>query len=439
MPDEALNELPIYDLDAEKAIVSAMLIAPVECCQIVVDSLQESDFFVKSSRSLFILLSAMWSQNKPIDLLTVKAEAKDGQLGDELQTMWELADTMGAFMLPSSLSGYIQIVKEKAKAREYQSIGFRLALLAQSHDDGDEKDRQASALIKRLDEIAIGSKVEVFSGPKPWEDFYASMAKPESDATGDILTTGYGHLDAAVKMRGGHVIVIAAVQKHGKSSLAFNITARWWQQQIPGTACSLEMGLSDLQVLIMSNATGIPRDHFEDRRFSESELANLFQSTARAQNWPYAIFERPSLKAREFRALAREQSRKGHKFIVLDYFQLMQTDRQGYSDNRAADLEEMMRTVKCTALETGMVVILLSQINTKQVEGREGNRPSLAHLRGTGAIAQDADVIMLLSEPKPESRVNGMRQLVCDITNRRGAEKQLNWLLDGAHARFIEG
>src|SRR6185295_16952426 len=147
MPDEALIELPIYDLDAEKAIVSAMLIAPVECCQIVVDSLQESDFFVKSSRSLFILLSAMWSQNKPIDLLTVKAEAKDGQLGDELQTMRELADTMGAFTLPSSLSGSIQMVKEKAKAREYQAIGFRLALLAQSHDDGDEKDRQASALI----------------------------------------------------------------------------------------------------------------------------------------------------------------------------------------------------------------------------------------------------------------------------------------------------
>lgn len=439
MDQETVTELAIYNEAAEMAVVGCMLVEPSKCCEAAIEGLQPSDFFVKLARTLFVVMSSMWTGNRPIDVMTVNQEAKAHGSHSIDETVCGMADSMEAFKKIGSLSGYISMVKTCAKSRDYQTLGLKLIRMAQSHDGIEEKQEIAAQVTKRLDELSTGAKVEVFTGDKPWNDFYESMANPKDDGNGAVLVTGYGQLDEAVKIRGGQVIVIAAVQKQGKSSLALNLAVRWWSQQIPGTVCSLEMRLHDLQALIMSNTTGITRDAFEERKMDDAKLATLFQSTMQAKGWPYAIFERPALKAREFRLLAREQARRGSKFFVLDYFQLMQTDRQGHSDNRAAELEENMRIVKCTALETGLAIVLLSQLNTKQVDGKTDNRPTLAHLRGTGAIAQDADVVMLLSEPKPENRPNGMRQLVGDIAaNRRGPEKDISWLLDGAHARFLE-
>jgi replicative DNA helicase len=439
MQEETVTEKALYSEEAERAVVGCMFVCPEKCCEIAIERLEPADFFVKSLRSHFVLLSAMFSRSQPIDVLTVGAEAKAANLGtfDEINS--DIVDAITGFPKMSSFFGYVEIVKSKARDRTLQDIGFRLIAIAQGFDDRDEKDAKLADGMKRLDELTSGVRIDVVSGPDPWDEFYRLMSEAPDEGTGQVLTTGYGHFDEAVKVRGGQVIVIAAVQKQGKSSLALNMAVRWWSQQIPGCVCSLETGRADLQTLIMANVTGIARDHFEARGMEPAKLAVLFDSTMKAKGWPYAIYDRPSLKVKEFRALAREQARKGAKFIVLDYFQLLQSDRGFNYANPAAALEENMRAMKTTAMETGLAVILLSQLNTKQVDGKQDNRPTLAHLRGTGAIAQDADVVMLLSEPYPQNRPNGMRQLVGDIAaNRRGVEKDINWLLDGAHARFLE-
>ena len=439
MDEEIIREKALYSEESERAVIGCMLVEPEKYCEMAIESLQPSDFFVNTLRRFFVCLSAMWNRNESIDALTVNQALKAHGFDNESETISELSDAYVGYQKLESMPSYLATVKLYAHSREVQAIAIKLIHSAQGHQQREDKEAAVAQATKRLDELSCGSKIDVIEGSQAWDDFYALMANPEEDVNSQVLPTGYGHFDEAVKVRGGQVIVIAAVQKHGKSSLALNMAVRWWSQQIPGCVCSLEMRLRDLQSLIMSNVTGIVRDSFEDMRMDDAKLANLFQGTMKAKNWPHAIYEKPSLKSKDFRALAREQARKGAKFMVLDYFQLMQTDRQGYSDNRAGDLEEMMRGIKCVALETNLAIVLLSQLNTKQIEGKAENRPSLAHLRGTGAIAQDADVVMLLSEPKPDVRPQGMRQLLGDIAaNRRGPEKEIKWLLDGAHARFLE-
>jgi len=433
-----IEELPIYSEDCEKAILASMIVQPLETCPHVVGILKTSDFFVESHRSLFAVISSMWLGNKAIDVLTVTQKLKAVHLNSNRDAMNDVVSAMTSFGVPASITTYVKIIQSKAKDRETQRIGINLVLLAQNHEE--EKQPDIDKAVKLLDELTCGTTIELISGPAPWDEFMESMSKPRDETKGRVLPTGYRKMDDAIKIRGGQVFVIAAVQKHGKSTLALNIAVRWWQQKFAGCFVSLEMDKDDLQRLIMANVTGIVRDALEERTLTPERCDILFQQVVRARDWPYSFYDKPTLRIGDFRALARERARQGDSFLIIDYFQLLQSASQSYHLKRHEELEENMRIIKTTAMETGLAIGLVSQVNTKSVEGKENNRPTVANLRGTGAIAQDADVVMILSEPNPATRINGMRQLIGDIVaSRRGPEMDIPWLFDGAHARFIEG
>lgn len=343
-----------------------------------------------------------------------------------------VGSVLGSIGVPECIEEYISILAAKLTDRRLYTLGQKLV-------EGVLQDHEREGLIlrssKELDSLESGSSLGVISGPEPWDAYHALMNKPVQDAGGRVLVTGFGNLDSRLKIKGGQVVVIAACEKQGKSTFAGELALRWWQQGIPGTIACPEMSAVDWQTMIMAKVTGVPRDALEARALTPERLETLAKATLNAKKWPWAIYDKQRITAREFRALCREQARRGHEFMVLDYFQRLSSETKGRYEHRHLELEENSRLIKDTALETGLAIILLSQLNTKSVDGR----PIMANLRGTGAIGQDADTVILLSEPDPKKRPKGMRCMLADIAaSRRSQEIDTHWFLDGAHARFME-
>ena len=392
---------PPHSLEAESSVLGGLLLDN-EAFDRLSDVLVSDDFYRLEHRLIYGAISTLIGQGKPADVITVH---------DFLESQGN-ATTVGGIGYINDLAQY---VPSATNIRRYAEIVRDRALLRRLVTTSDEiadtafnpKGRPASDIVDEAEQkiFKIGEQGKRNQqGFQSMDKLVASlldrveeMADNPNDVTG--VPTGFYDLDRMTSgLQAGDLIVLAARPSMGKTALALNIAEHVaLHEGLPVAVFSMEMGAGQLAVRMVGSIGRINQSHLRTGRLTDDEWPRLVETIEKLRSISLHIDESAGLTTGEIRSNSRRLARQyGGKLglIVVDYLQLMGGSSRE-SDNRATELGEMSRGLKMLARELQCPVIALSQLN-RGVEQRTDKRPMMSDLRESGAIEQDADIIMFI-------------------------------------------
>lgn len=399
-PQLAQLRVPPHSLEAESCVLGGLLLDN-SAWDRVSDVLSESDFYKFEHRLIYASIQTLIGGLRPADVITVyeallaqgKADAVGG-LG-ELNALAQYVPSAG------NIRRYAEIVRERAILRKLVVASDEIAAeafntkgrpVAQILDDAEQKIFKIGEEGSRLRQ-GFQSMDQLISDLLGRVD---EMSKNPDDITG--VPSGFSDFDEMTSgLQPGDLIVLAARPSMGKTALAINIAEHVaLGEGLPVAVFSMEMGASQLAIRMVGSIGRIDQGHLRTGKLSDEEWPRLNAAVERLQTVSLFIDETPGLNPSELRANAKKLSRQCGKLglIVVDYLQLMSTGSSD-GDNRATELGEISRGLKMLAKELQCPIIALSQLN-RGVETRTDKRPMMSDLRESGAIEQDADVIMFI-------------------------------------------
>ena len=365
------------------------------------DLLTDNDFYRYEHRLIYSAVHNLVNANRPADVITVYEALQNVGKAEEVGGLTYL-NSLAQFV-PSSanIRRYAEIVRERSILRKLVTVSDEIATnafnpngkqVAQILDEAEQKifniGEEGSRMkegFQSMDSLAVTLM-----------DRIEEMSQNPNDITG--VPTGFYDFDRMTSgLQAGDLIVLAARPSMGKTALAINIAEHVaLNEGLPVAVFSMEMGASQLAIRIVGSIGRIDQGHLRTGKLNQDEWPKLTEAIERLRNISLHIDETPGLTPSELRANARRLSRKCGKLglIVVDYLQLM-SGTSGDGDNRATELGEISRGLKMLAKELQCPVIALSQLN-RGVEQRTDKRPMMSDLRESGAIEQDADVIMFI-------------------------------------------
>jgi replicative DNA helicase len=398
--DQSGRRLPPYSEEAERGVLGSALIESVRVIELCsTKSLSADSFYVPAHRLFFEQLMGMYQSGKAIDLLTV---------GEELKRAGSLTQVGGYAFLeglidstPTSAHAefYIDIVQQKHLLRRI------ITQAAETIDRCYSPDEEAEELLSRTEEAFFELSDKKTSSSDDWKDVVYKTAGQiiEGNTLANGVPTGFIDLDK--ELRGLHntdMIVLAARPSMGKTSLAMNIAenaalGKGGGKRYSVGVFSLEMSQEQLVRRMLYSRAGVPawKDFLsgEDR----SRLSTAADQLGKAS---LIVDDSAGLDVMDLRARARRMKRiYGVELIVIDYLQLLH-DKRRARDGRQQETASISNSIKAMAKELKVPVLILSQLSRAPEQGgREGNKPRLSDLRDSGAIEQDADVVLLLQRP----------------------------------------
>lgn len=394
--------VPPHSIEAESSVLGGLLLDN-EAWDRVADLLSPSDFYRYEHRLIFKSIQGLIDASKPADVITVF---------EALQSLGH-ADEVGGLSYLNSLAQY---VPSAGNIRRYAEIVRERGILRKLVSASDEIATAAfNPLGKPVDTILDEAEQRIFNigeeGSRMKEGFQdmgslvldlmdrvQEMSDNPNDITG--VPTGFYDLDRMTSgLQAGDLIILAARPSMGKTSLAINIAEHVaLYEELPVAVFSMEMGASQLAVRIVGSIGRIDQSHLRTGKLSDDEWPRLTEAIEKLRNISLHIDETPGLTVSQLRTNARRLARQcGGKLglIVVDYLQLMSVSSGMSDENRATAVGEISRGLKMLAKELGCPVIALSQLS-RGVESRPDKRPMMSDLRESGAIEQDADVIMFI-------------------------------------------
>jgi replicative DNA helicase len=392
--------IPPHSIEAESSVLGGLLLDNAAWDR-VGDLLTDGDFYRYEHRLIYAAIGGLVNATRPADVITVY---------EQLQSLGK-ADEVGGL---SYLNALAQYVPSAGNIRRYAEIVRERSILRKLVTASDEIATNAfNPQGKPVDRILDEAEQKIFNigeeGSRMKQGFQAmdtlvvqlldrvqEMADNPNDITG--VPTGFYDLDRMTSgFQAGDMIVLAARPSMGKTALAINIAEHVaLHEGLPVAVFSMEMGASQLAVRIVGSIGRIDQMHLRTGRLTDEEWPRLTEAIEKLRNISLHIDETPGLTPSELRANARRLSRQCGKLglIVVDYLQLM-SGSSSSDENRATELGEISRGLKMLAKELQCPVIALSQLN-RSVETRTDKRPMMSDLRESGAIEQDADVIMFI-------------------------------------------
>ena len=402
-PDQQVAQLriPPHSLEAESSVLGGLLLDN-SAWDRVGDLVTDSDFYRYEHRLVFSAIAALINSSRPADVITVFEHLQSLGKADEVGGLAYLNSLAQYVPSASNIRRYGEIVRERAILRKLVTASDEIATTAFS-----PKGRPVAQILDEAEQKIFhigeeGSRMKqgfqsMNSLVVDLLDRVEEMSQNPNDITG--VPTGFHDFDRMTSgMQPGDLIVLAARPSMGKTALAINIAENVAVQEgLPVAVFSMEMGASQLAVRIVGSIGRIDQGHLRTGKLSDDEWPRLTEAIEKLRNVSLHIDETPGLTPSELRANARRLSRQCGKLglIVVDYLQLMTGSSGDGSDNRATELGEISRGLKMLAKELQCPVIALSQLN-RSVEQRTDKRPMMSDLRESGAIEQDADVIMFI-------------------------------------------
>ncbi|MCA3237177.1 MAG: replicative DNA helicase [Curvibacter sp.] len=401
-PDRQIAQLrvPPHSIEAESSVLGGLLLDNGAWDR-VGDLLSESDFYRYEHRLIYAAMAALINASRPADVITVF---------EHLQSQGKAEETGGlaylnalAQYVPSAgnIRRYAEIVRERAILRKLVAASDEIATsafnpqgrpVAQILDESEQKIfniGEEGSRMKRGFQAMDTLVVDLM-------DRVQEMADNPNDITG--VPTGFYDLDRMTAgLQPGDMVVLAARPSMGKTAFAINIAEHVaLNEGLPVAVFSMEMGASQLAVRIVGSIGRIDQGHLRTGKLTDEEWPRLTEAIEKLRNISLHIDETAGLTVSELRANARRLARQCGKLglIVVDYLQLM-SGSAGNDENRATELGEISRGLKMLAKELQCPVIALSQLN-RSVETRPDKRPMMSDLRESGAIEQDADIIMFI-------------------------------------------
>jgi replicative DNA helicase len=401
-PDHQVAQLriPPHSVEAESSVLGGLLLDN-QAWDRVGDLLVDRDFYRYEHRMVFGAISTLVNASKPADVITVFEQLQSLGKADEVGGLAYLNSLAQYVPSASNIRRYAEIVRERSILRKLVSASDEIATnafnpqgkpVAKILDEAEQKIFNIGEEGSRMKQGFQGMDTLVVE----LLDRVQEMADNPMDITG--VPTGFYDLDRMTSgFQAGDMVVLAARPSMGKTALAINIAEHVaLNEGLPVAVFSMEMGASQLAVRIVGSIGRIDQTHLRTGKLTDEEWPRLTEAIEKLRNVSLHIDETPGLTTSELRANARRLARQCGKLglIVVDYLQLM-SGSSSDGDNRATELGEISRGLKMLAKELQCPVIALSQLN-RSVETRTDKRPMMSDLRESGAIEQDADVIMFI-------------------------------------------
>src|SRR6478609_423078 len=437
-----LLRTPPHSVEAEQAVIGGLLL-DTQAWDQVGDSVGAEDFYRPDHRLIFEAIAELVSESKAIDVVTVSEQLdRRGKLQDVggLAYLGTLArDTPTA----ANARAYAQIVRERALLRSLVSAGTAIATSVYSEEGLSARDLVNQAE-QRVFEIAE-------RGARRTEGAQAvrSMLPGLIDKIDEWhnnpdklrgVATGFVDFDRRTGgLRGGDLVIVAGRPSMGKTTLAINMAENVaLDPNVKGSVLifSMEMPSEQLMTRMLSSVGGVPMQDIRSGRISDQDWVRITSATSQLAEARIFIDESPGLTPTELRARSRRIKREhGLDMVVVDYLQLMQVS--GTKENRATEISEISRGLKALAKELNVPVIALSQLN-RSVEQRESKKPVMSDLRESGAIEQDADMILFIYREEVYDK-NTPRKGEADIDlakHRNGETGYFTLTFQGQFTRF---
>ncbi len=426
-----------HNKEAEQSILGAMLI-DAECLTLVFEALTDKDFYIEANRLIFNAMQALFNRDEPIDLVTVSEELTLREQLAAVGGVEYLAYLASTLPTTANLKQYLDIVQDKALLRRLiRASGDIMDLSyspgAASKNVADEAGRVIFDVLENQEQRGI---VHIKDVLLQTHDSLAATYQNKGKLTG--VPTGITDLDKNLYgLQKSDFILIAARPSMGKTSFALNIaTYAAVHAKIPVAIFSLEMSSVQLVSRIISSEMLVDSYHLRTGELDDGDWEKIATSLSTLGNAPIYINDSTNVTISDIRAKCRRlKLEKNLGLIVIDYLQLMQGGR---SESRQQEISDISRSLKILAKELDIPIVALSQLS-RAPDQRSDHRPMLSDLRESGAIEQDADIVMFLYRDEvyhPETEKKNVAECII-AKHRSGSTGTVEMFWAGQYTRFM--
>ncbi len=444
-PELSAIKLPPHSLEAEQSVLGGLMLENAALDR-VADVVNEGDFYRADHRAIWRHILRLVDDNRPADVITVAEALESHNQLDEVGGLPYLSGLVQNTPSAANIRRYAEIVRERAVLRRLAEVGAEISESAYNPAGRRAAEILDAAEAKVFEIKEAGARGSAgFTGIKPVlievvnriDELY-NRDNP-SEVTG--VATGFADLDGKTSgLQPGDLIIVAGRPSMGKTAFSLNIAENVaLDATLPVAVFSMEMGATQLVMRMLGSVGKLDQHKLRTGRISEDDWPRLTHALGRLDEAPIFIDETGGLTAMEVRARSRRLARQCKDgrlgLIVIDYLQLMSGSGQG--ENRATEISEISRSLKGLAKELHVPVIALSQLN-RSLESRPNKRPVMSDLRESGAIEQDADVILFIYRDEvynPDSPDKGTAEIIIG-KQRNGPIGTVRLTFLGEHTRF---
>ncbi len=427
--DELLSRQMPQSTEAEQAVIGSMLIDP-ECVPTVIEQLRPEDFYIEENRRIFETIYSMFNHAMRIDAVTVLDQLKSAGFYDEAGGRAYLMQLMELTPTSAGVREYASIVRDKSMLRAIATAGAEIERLALSEEGSASE--LAELAEQKIYNVRQGREIKGLSHIKSViMDLYEQLderSRSDSDISG--ISTGFKDLDYALTgLNKSDLILVAARPGMGKTAFALNIAlnaAKACKKDV--VVFQLEMSKDQLASRFLASEALIESQKLKTGNLGEDDWIKIARATNALAKTRIYVDDNPAITVAEIKAKCRRLG-DGLGLIVIDYLQLMQSGKR--NDNRTQEVAEISRSLKIMAKELNVPVVCLSQLS-RAAEQRADKKPMLSDLRESGAIEQDADIVMFIYRDdyyNDESEHKNVAEIII-AKNRHGATGSvyLQWI-----------
>ena len=442
-PQLAAVRLPPHSIEAEQSVLGGLLLDNTAWDRIA-DLIGTNDFYRQDHQYIFGAISRLVDASKPADSVTVFEALRNTGRAEQAGGLVYLNSLAQNTPSAANIRRYAELVRERSVLRRLVTAGDEIATSALNPAGKDTKqilDEAETKVFQIAEEGARGRQGFIDIQPlltrvvERIQELF-ERANP-SDVTG--VPTGFADLDSKTSgFQAGDLIIIAGRPSMGKTALALNIGEHVaLDQGMPVAVFSMEIGASQLALRMLSSVGRLDQQRLRTGRLQDEDWPRLTSAIQKMHEAPLYIDETAAMTSIDPRARARRLARTCGRLglIIVDYLQLMSASSAG--ENRATEISEISRGLKALAKELAVPVVALSQLN-RTVETRVDKRPVMSDLRESGAIEQDADVILFIYRDEvynPDTTDKNIAEIIIG-KQRNGPIGHLNLRFDGQYTKF---
>lgn len=434
-----LGKIPPNDVEAEQAVIGSML-TDRDAVISAIEVLKEEDFYREDNKTIYEAILNLYNRSEPIDIITLKAELTSMGMFDKIGGLEYIVGLPEKVPTTANVEKYISIVKEKSELRRL--IKAANEIIEQGYDPTENIDDIMNNAEKKIFNIMQDKDQKSYSPIKNvLIDAFTELEQLYNQKQ-HITGVPTGFIDLDYKTAGLHnsdLILIAARPAMGKSAFALNIaTNAALKAKVPAVLFSLEMSKEQMVNRILCSEAMVDSNKVRTGKIDDDDWIKLADTMGDLSEAPIYIDDTPGISINEIRAKCRKlKLEKNIGLVVIDYLQLVQGSSKRAQGSREQEISEISRSLKILAKEINVPVIALSQLS-RAPEQRPDHRPMLSDLRESGAIEQDADIVMFLYRDdyyNEDSEDKGLAEVIV-AKHRAGSTGTVKLVWLGNYTKF---
>lgn len=434
-----LGKIPPNDVEAEQAVIGSML-TDRDAVISAIEVLKEEDFYREDNKTIYEAILNLYNRSEPIDIITLKAELTSMGMFDKIGGLEYIVGLPEKVPTTANVEKYISIVKEKSELRRL--IKAANEIIEQGYDPTENIDDIMNSAEKKIFNIMQDKDQKSYSPIKDvLIDAFTELEQLYNQKQ-HITGVPTGFIDLDYKTAGLHnsdLILIAARPAMGKSAFALNIaTNAALKAKVPAVLFSLEMSKEQMVNRILCSEAMVDSNKVRTGKIDDDDWIKLADTMGDLSEAPIYIDDTPGISINEIRAKCRKlKLEKNIGLVVIDYLQLVQGFSKRAQGSREQEISEISRSLKILAKEINVPVIALSQLS-RAPEQRPDHRPMLSDLRESGAIEQDADIVMFLYRDdyyNEDSEDKGLAEVIV-AKHRAGSTGTVKLVWLGNYTKF---